>query len=132
MLTIVAPSRSIMSTSGTKLFASLVCGRRSSRHGIRSDFVASFNFPLSDIEGGDDWFSCWKKSSRSALPLVLELTMYKVQNKCRSRFMASSCSCVRVFALSGRHLNKDTLFLGIRSVTGVVRCTSRQLKNSLH
>ena len=60
MLTIAAPSRTIMSTSGTKLFASSVNGRRSSRHRSRSDVVASLNFPLSDIEGGDDWFSCWK------------------------------------------------------------------------
>ena len=60
------------------------------------------------------------------------IAMYKVENKCRSRFMARSCSCVRVFALSGRHLNKGTSLLGILSVTGFVHYTSRQLKNFLH
>ena len=126
MLTIAAPSTTIMSTSGTKLFASSVNGRRSSRHRSRSDFVASLNFPLSDIEGGDDWFSCWKISISHLTRDVYSWKQMPVP------FHGQQLFRVWVFALSGRNLNKGTLFLGILSVTGVVCCTSRQLKNSLH
>ena len=126
MLTIAAPSRTIMSTSGTKLFASSVNGRRSSRHRSMSDVVASLNFPLSDIEGGDDWFSCWKISISHLTRDVYSWKQMPVP------FHGQQLFRVWIFALSGRNLNKGTLFLGILSVTGVVCCTSRQLKNPLH
>lgn len=118
MCTSAAPSMRTADTCGSVSTGSWVFSKQCRR----SLLLPWRNSPESEIDGGNDWFSCWKNSSRSS-PLAWHPT-YNLANKPQLVLAVFSFRFLVIWVDLFWFLKRATLLRWIGSDSGFDLCSS--------